>query len=792
MTTASFPDRTIIDFLERAGLAARGEVPRFEPLCGGVSSDIWLVDTHVSKPFCVKRALDRLRVAAEWRANVARNATEVAWMRQVASMNPDLVPAVLASDAALGVFAMEYLPPAEYDLWKSRLARGSVSEATAAEVGSRLVFIHGSFAASTSAATEFDTGADFHALRIEPYLLATARAHPDLAPALESLAGRTERTKRTVVHGDVSPKNILLGARGPVFLDAECAWFGDPAFDLAFCLNHLLLKTLLVPEVERELLRSFDAFVQAYLRGVEWEPREAVEERAAGLLPALLLARVDGKSPVEYLNEDSAKDTVRRTARAMLIDTPRTLDQVRRRWSARAQRPATGYQTSSAERPLPNARRPRSTSTRIDRVIGRRVWDSRGRPTVEAEVWLNNGVSGRAIAPAGASKGANEAIDLRDGGSALSGLGVDRAVQNVSSEIAAGLRGLPAADQAAIDRRLIELDGTPNKSRLGANATVAVSMAALHAAAAAEGLPLWQHLVGRGDPVLPMPMVQIFGGGAHAQGRLDIQDFLIIPIGAATFAQAMTIAAEVYGAAGRLMKARGALRGVADEGGWWPEFSSNAEALDTLLAAIESASLQPGVDAAIAIDVAASQLRRGSRYRFAADEHELSSEEVVDLLLEWCRRYPIVSIEDPLGENDDGGMRLFTARAGAHLQVIGDDYLVTSADRVTAAAAAGACNAVLLKPNQVGTVTETAAALAAARAAGWATIVSARSGETEDTTIVHLAVGWAAGQLKVGSFARSERTAKWNEALRIEEALGGRATLGRLPARSLLWTGARP
>ena len=327
----------------------------------------------------------------------------------------------------------------------------------------------------------------------------------------------------------------------------------------------------------------------------------------------------------------------------------------------------------------------------------------------------------------------------------------------------------------AIDRTLIELDGTPNKARLGGNAIVAVSMAAAHAAAAARAMPLWRHLAGDAEPMLPMPMVQIFGGGAHAGRRVDIQDFLVVPIGASTFDEAISIAVRIYESAGRIMAERGGLRGVADEGGWWPEFSSNSDALDALLLAIERADLRPGIDAAIAIDVAASQLRAGSRYRFASENREMTSDELADILFQWCRRYPIVSVEDPLAQDDDAGMRAFTARAGGHVQVIGDDYLVTSADRISAAAAAGACNAVLLKPNQSGTITETKAALDAARAAGWSTIVSARSGETEDVTIVHLAVGWAAGQLKVGSCARSERTAKWNEALRIEEALGDRS-----------------
>jgi enolase len=316
------------------------------------------------------------------------------------------------------------------------------------------------------------------------------------------------------------------------------------------------------------------------------------------------------------------------------------------------------------------------------------------------------------------------------------------------------------------------LDGTPNKARLGGNATIAVSLAALHAAAAARREPLWRMVVEGGQVSLPMPMIQIFGGGVHAGRRVDIQDFLIIPIGAASFDQALEMAARVYRAAGEIMADRGLLRGVADEGGWWPEFASNVEALDTLVEAIERAAHVPGEEVAIAIDVAASQFYHASRYRLAADGVELETEGVIELLADWCRRYPIISVEDPLAEDDDAGMAAFTAKLGGRVQIIGDDYLVTSAERVAAAASRCACNAVLLKPNQAGTVTETKAALAAARAAGWRAVVSARSGETEDVTIVHLAVGWNAGQLKVGSFARSERMAKWNEGLRIEAALG--------------------
>jgi aminoglycoside phosphotransferase (APT) family kinase protein len=330
----------IREFLARAGLVPPGTVAQFEPLRGGVSSDIWLVRAG-SSAYCVKRALGRLRVAAEWRADESRNLTEVRWLTQVARFNPDLVPAVLASDASLAAFAMEFLPPDRHELWKVQLARGCVSVETAATVGRHLASIHSAFATSPTAASEFDTGTSFHALRIEPYLLATASAHPDLADVLQSLATRTAQTKRTVVHGDISPKNILIrlsnrdgiaAQAGPVFLDAECAWFGDPAFDLAFCLNHLLLKTLWVPSVAHELLASFDALAETYLRGVDWEPAAALEARAAQLLPALLLARVDGKSPVEYLTDDASKNAVRRAARSMLRQPTDTLREVRRTW----------------------------------------------------------------------------------------------------------------------------------------------------------------------------------------------------------------------------------------------------------------------------------------------------------------------------------------------------------------------------------------------------------------------------------------------------------------------------
>ena len=412
----------------------------------------------------------------------------------------------------------------------------------------------------------------------------------------------------------------------------------------------------------------------------------------------------------------------------------------------------------------------------IQSIFARRVWDSRGRPTVEAEVTLNDGAMGRAIAPAGASKGTREALELRDGGDRFGGLDVMQAVGHVNGEISKALVGTRADNQSALDQALIDLDGTVNKSRLGANATLAVSMAAAHAMAATSGMPLYRDLANGKIGRLPMPQIQIFGGGAHAGRRVDVQDFMVVCPGANSFAQALEWTAEVYRHAGLLMAQRGSLFGVADEGGWWPDFTSNEQALEMLVLAIERAGFIPGDQVAIALDIAASEFGQQGQYRLGLESRALDSDGMIEMLLGWVEKYPIVSIEDPLAEDDPVGFARFTQAIGHRLQIVGDDFLVSNSNLIREAAQLGAANTVLLKPNQQGTLSETLQAWHVAKEMGYSAIVSARSGETEDTTIVDLAIAWDVGQLKVGSFARSERMIKWNHALRIEEQLGTQAS----------------
>jgi enolase len=416
------------------------------------------------------------------------------------------------------------------------------------------------------------------------------------------------------------------------------------------------------------------------------------------------------------------------------------------------------------------------SDTAIRRVEAAEILDSRGNPTVEVRIELAGGAIGVAKVPSGASTGAYEAVELRDGDTArYGGKGVLGAVANVQDTLGPAVVGTDARDQAALDARLIELDRTPNKANLGANAILGVSLAAAHAAAAAAGQPLYAHLANGRAPLLPVPLVNILNGGKHASGSTDFQEFMIAPVGAPTFAEAIRWAAETFHALGRLLHDRGLPTTVGDEGGYAPPLAANEDAIGLVVDAITAGGHVPGTEIAIALDPAASELWTDGAYRLAGEGRTLTSGEMIDLWTDWVDRYPIVSIEDGLAEDDWTGWSALTARLGDRIQLVGDDLLVTNTTRLARGIEERAANAILVKVNQVGTLTEAEAAVEMARSSGWRTVISHRSGETEDTTIADLAVAWATGQIKTGSMSRGERTAKYNRLLRIEHELGAAA-----------------
>jgi enolase len=414
---------------------------------------------------------------------------------------------------------------------------------------------------------------------------------------------------------------------------------------------------------------------------------------------------------------------------------------------------------------------------KIRAISAYQVYDSRGNPTVEAQVALSDGAIGRGVVPCGASRGQYEALELRDGdASRFQGNSVFRAIENIETVLAPELIKRGDLSQKELDGCMIALDGTPAKSRLGANAILAVSMAFANASAASRRVPLHAWL---GDgTLLPLPEVQIIGGGAHANWRIDVQDFMIIAIGASSYEHALEVTHNVYRATRDLLRERGELRGIADEGGFWPEVTSNEESFEIVLSGIERAGYTPGRDVALSLDIAASDLydAKSRRYSFPSENRSFAACEFVEFLLSWCKKYPVVSIEDPMADADWEGWVQFRAAAPETLQIIGDDVFTTNLDRIRTGIAMNAANAVLIKLNQIGTVSETLDAIELTKSARWLPVISARSGETEDAFIAHLSVATNAGQLKVGSFSRSERMAKWNEVIRIGRALGSRAT----------------
>jgi enolase len=413
--------------------------------------------------------------------------------------------------------------------------------------------------------------------------------------------------------------------------------------------------------------------------------------------------------------------------------------------------------------------------SQIEHVHARQILDSRGNPTVEVELSLRSGAWGRAAVPSGASTGEFEATELRDGGSDWMGKGVTRAVENVNGEIATAVRGQDASSQAALDRMLITLDGTPNKSRLGANAILAVSLAAAHAAAAEERLPLWRYLGGESAHVLPVPMMNVLNGGAHADNKVDFQEFMVVPVGGRTFAEALKMGDEVFQHLKQNLKDRGISTAVGDEGGFAPDLGSNAEALEVLMDAIRAAGYVPGEQVAIALDPAVSELYKDGAYVLEYEGRTLSADELTSYWEDLAGRYPIVSIEDGMDEEDWAGWTTLTQRIGDRVQLVGDDLFVTNTERLQRGIDSGVANSILIKVNQIGTLSETLAAIRLARENNYTAVISHRSGETEDVTIADLAVATGVGQIKTGAPSRTDRVAKYNQLLRIEEALGSDA-----------------
>jgi enolase len=409
----------------------------------------------------------------------------------------------------------------------------------------------------------------------------------------------------------------------------------------------------------------------------------------------------------------------------------------------------------------------------ISDIHAREILDSRGNPTIEADVILESGQTGRAAVPSGASTGTREAIELRDGDDQrYGGKGVTKAVDNVNGEILDALRGMDVSDQATLDRRMIELDGTPNKGRLGANALLAVSLAAARAAANEAELPLFRYLNGDGQFLLPVPMMNIINGGAHADNSVDLQEFMILPVGAGSVREAVRFGAEVFHALRKVLRKRGLNTAVGDEGGFAPDLPSNEAAIETILEAIESAGFQPGKDICLGLDAASSEFYHNGKYELASEGKSLDAAGFIDYLADWVQRYPIISIEDGLAEDDWEGWAALTRRLGDKVQLVGDDLFVTNTEILRRGIEEKVANSILIKLNQIGTLTETLAAIRMAQDANYTTVISHRSGETEDTTIADLSVATRAGQIKTGSLCRSDRVAKYNQLMRIEEALG--------------------
>ncbi|MFL5961411.1 MAG: phosphopyruvate hydratase [Gaiellaceae bacterium] len=743
--------QTVRPYLQGRGVLAPHDPVAATTLDGGVSCVVLDVRSGPRR-LIVKQALPQLRVAEEWLANRERTISEGRALGVAAGIDPRRVPAVVDLDAERIVLTIE-AAPLHWTAWKTRLLAGDADPDVAARLGAFLGALHRATAGDPEIKEAFPDAEPFDQLRVDPYYRAIIRKHPSCAGAIELLVESMLETRTCLVHGDYSPKNVLVGDDGVWVIDFEVAHVGDPAFDVAFMLSHLFLKGIHVPAAGADLRECGDAFWSAYEESAG-DGQSLSLEYVLGHVGCLMLARVDGKSPAEYLDGEGQR-AARALGLRLLLDTPGSISDVHRTISPRGGR----------------------HGERISRVTAREVLDSRGRPTVEAAVELVDGSFGRASVPSGASVGAHEAHELRDGDAdRFGGLGVTEAVRRVIDVIAADIHGREATDQQALDDCLIELDGTPDLSRLGANATLAVSLAVARAAASSRGMSLWRYIAGESEVTLPVPMVNIFSGGLHAVGGLVFQDFLVIPRAADRFATALETAVTVRDAAGRILRAKGMTTLKADEGGFAAESSPEAT-LDLLEEAARGCGLLDSVG--FALDVAATHFHGPDGY--LVDGEHLSSTELVDRLEALVEEYPIVSIEDGVAEDDWDGWKMLTDRLGSRVQLIGDDLFTTNVDRLRRGIDEHVANAVLVKPNQAGTLSAALDVVRLAKSAGYATIASARSGETEDAFLADLAVGVAAGQIKVGSTAQSERLAKYNRLLEIEHELGPRAVIGGAP-----------
>lgn len=756
-----------------------------------MSNQVLLVERSRGDRFVLKQAREQLRVEQEWKCDVRRIWREMDVLRLCAAVvqqaniseGPGVrirMPVVLFEDRDNYCYAMTAAPEG-HQTWKAILLNGCPphSHEFGRTVGMLLGALHAGTWKDEQIAKQFSDCSYFDDLRIDPYYRFTAHHRGDFKPHLEALVESLPKHRLCLVHGDFSPKNLLILDREilmdsqVMLIDYEVGHFGDPAFDIGFFLTHLVLKASRSRELLPCQLSLVSSFWCGYASLFEALPTErrptrdewsALQVRGIQHLAGCLAARVDGKSPVDYLNVDQQRK-VRRLARYLFKAGMSSIGNV-----ADPLREALFHDSY------------------ISGVFGREVLDSRGKPTVEAEVHADYTAAGLAIVPSGASTGRAEAVELRDGDpERYDGLGVRKAVAAIEGRCRNELKYFATTDQRSIDRKLLELDPSPQKSVLGGNSLLAVSLAAAHAGANASGQYLWQYLntcfereaadVGLDieipAPKLPLPMVNMISGGKHAGGNLDFQDILIQPVGTSDYPTQLEWIVRVYRRLSQLLIESG-YEGylVGDEGGFGPRLKSNREAVEFVVRAIEAAKLQPGSDVNIAIDVASSHFYRDGRYHLAAEQGKaLTSSEMIDRLEQWVDDFPIASVEDGLAEDDWEGWQELTKRLGSRVKLVGDDLFATNEARVKRGIELGCGNSVLVKVNQIGTLTETFRTMLTAMSAGYSRVVSARSGETEDTTIADLAVGVGAESIKIGSIVRSERLAKYNRLLRIAEQL---------------------